>query len=131
MRFSINTIKGKTMTNKSFRTYINLIESAQAGVAEGSENPLQTATNALNTIVGCFEAAEVEGLTEILANTQDERLKDLVERRLMYAYTTAQQALEKLQHSGSDEQLEETTPDSVAKVEQLFRNNNTTISRKP
>ena len=115
------------MTNKSFRTYINLIESVQQGVAE---NPVQTATNAFNVIIGCFEAAEVEGLREILANTQDERLKDLVERRLMYAYYTAQETLEKFQHSGSDEQLEETTPDSIAKVEQLFKHNNA-INRKP
>ncbi|CAB4150728.1 hypothetical protein UFOVP577_28 [uncultured Caudovirales phage] len=68
-------------------------ESVQQGVAEGSENPVQAATNALNTIIGCFEAAEVEGLSGILANTQDERLKDLVERRLMYAYITAQETL--------------------------------------
>ena len=38
---------------------------------------------------GCFEAAEVEGLQTALAETTDSRLKDLVERRLMYAYSAA------------------------------------------
>lgn len=42
-------------------------------------------------VVGCFFAAEVEGLTEVLANTEDERLKDLVVRRLMYALYAAQE----------------------------------------
>jgi predicted negative regulator of RcsB-dependent stress response len=46
-------------------------------------------------VIGCFEAAEVEGLTAALANTTDEHLKDLVERRLMYALYAAQETREK------------------------------------
>jgi hypothetical protein len=46
-------------------------------------------------VIGCFGAAECEGLTEALANTADERLKDLVERRLMHALYAAQEAKEK------------------------------------
>lgn len=45
---------------------------------------------ACNEVVGCFDAAEAEGLQEALANTTDERLKDLVERRLMYALYACQ-----------------------------------------
>ena len=41
-------------------------------------------------VIGCFGAAEAEGLQEALAETTDERLKDLVERRLMYALYEAQ-----------------------------------------
>lgn len=46
--------------------------------------------DACNEVVGCFDAAESEGLQEALANTTDERLKDLVERRLMYALYACQ-----------------------------------------
>lgn len=42
-------------------------------------------------VIGCFNAAFVEGLQEALAETQDERLKDLVERRLMHALYAAQE----------------------------------------
>lgn len=41
-------------------------------------------------VIGCFGAAEAEGLQEVLSETTDERLKDLVERRLMYALYEAQ-----------------------------------------
>ena len=43
-------------------------------------------------VSGCFHAAIDEGLQEALTETTDERLKDLVERRLMYAYPIADQA---------------------------------------
>jgi hypothetical protein len=43
------------------------------------------ASDALTEIRGCFDAAGYEGLDEVLAETTDERLKDLVQRRLMYA----------------------------------------------
>lgn len=42
-------------------------------------------------VMGCFHAAEIEGLTAALANTTDEHLKDLVERRLMHALYAAQE----------------------------------------
>lgn len=42
-------------------------------------------------VIGYFNAAFVEGLQEALAETQDEHLKDLVERRLMYALYAAQE----------------------------------------
>ena len=45
-------------------------------------------------VIGCFHAAEVEGLTAALANTTDEHLKDLVERRLMHALYAAQETQE-------------------------------------
>ena len=46
-------------------------------------------------VIGCFRAAEIEGLQEALAETTDERLKDLVERRLMHALYAAEQAAQK------------------------------------
>ena len=39
------------MTNKSLRDYINLIETAQQGVAEGSEPEGSTFKNSLHTII--------------------------------------------------------------------------------
>lgn len=45
--------------------------------------------NALGVLIGSFDAAFVEGLHEVLAETKDERLKDLVERRLLAGYEIA------------------------------------------
>jgi hypothetical protein len=47
---------------------------------------LEEAADGLEYIHECFRAAEVEGLHVALAETTDEKLKDLVQRRLMYAY---------------------------------------------
>lgn len=49
---------------------------------------------ALEEVRGCFEAAEIEGLSQALLETSDERLKDLIMRRLMYANVAAASALE-------------------------------------
>jgi hypothetical protein len=54
--------------------------------------PVQEPVSLANEVIGCFNAAMVEGLQEALAETTDERLKDLVERRLMYALYAAQEA---------------------------------------
>lgn len=58
----------------------------QATPAQGAVNPLA------KEVIGCFEAAEIEGLSQALSETSDERLKDLVERRLMHALYAAQRA---------------------------------------
>jgi len=57
--------------------------------------PEQEPVALADEVIGCFHAAEIEGLTEALANTTDERLKDLVERRLIYALFAAQETKEK------------------------------------
>jgi predicted negative regulator of RcsB-dependent stress response len=57
--------------------------------------PVQEPVALADEVIGCFDAAEIEGLTAALANTTDEHLKDLVERRLMYALFAAQEAKEK------------------------------------
>lgn len=57
---------------------------------DGLQIMYRKATDVLEEIKGCFNAAEVEGLTDALAETTDERLKDLVQRRLMYALYAAQ-----------------------------------------
>jgi hypothetical protein len=56
------------------------------------EEPSQ-AIHALQEVCGCFDAAYVEGLADILANSEDEKLKDLVNRRLLPAYWAAQALL--------------------------------------
>lgn len=43
-------------------------------------------------IIAVFEAAECEGLVQALTETTDLRLKDLIERRLMFAKHFAQDA---------------------------------------
>lgn len=55
----------------------------------GLQKMYRAASDALAEVRGCFEAAEGEGLALALAETTDERLKDLVERRLMYAMHAA------------------------------------------
>jgi hypothetical protein len=49
----------------------------------------QQPDNALGELIGCFDAAIVEGLFEAIAETIDLRLKDLLERRLMVGYQRA------------------------------------------
>jgi hypothetical protein len=61
--------------------------------AQAAGRSVADAHEALRTVVGCFRAAEVEGLSAALAETADDRLKDLVERRLMYALFAAQDAV--------------------------------------
>lgn len=55
-------------------------------------SPEGGAAEAIQEVIGCFRAAEIEGLAEALALSDGERLKDLVERRLMYALYAAQAA---------------------------------------
>lgn len=50
-----------------------------------AQPPQDTSAKAVQEVIGCFQAAEIEGLSKALAETPDYHLKDLVERRLMYA----------------------------------------------
>lgn len=45
-------------------------------------------------VLDCFKVAHIEGIEEILADTPDCRLKDLVERRLMYVYYKASEIIQ-------------------------------------
>jgi hypothetical protein len=85
-------------------------------------------------VIGCFNAAFVEGLQEALAETQDERLKDLVERRLMYALYAAQDTSPPAQRTWVGLTHEEhmeimtgtmTTSSRMAAVEAKLREKNT------
>jgi hypothetical protein len=51
--------------------------------------PLSERSNPLGELIGSFDAAICEGLFEALSETTDERLKDLVERRLLAGYRIA------------------------------------------
>lgn len=57
----------------------------------GLQSMYRKAADAAQEVVGCFHAAECEGLQAALAGTADEHLKDLVERRLMHALYAAQE----------------------------------------
>jgi hypothetical protein len=63
------------------------VQSLQAQLASSTANP---APALATQVIGCFDAAFAEGLQEALSETQDERLKDLVLRRLMHAMFAAQ-----------------------------------------
>ena len=62
----------------------------RADFEEALEQPEQEPQGLAAHVIGCFVAAEAEGLQEALAETTDERLKDLIERRLMYVLYEAQ-----------------------------------------
>lgn len=49
--------------------------------------------------LGCLAAAETEGLWEALDQSSDARLKDLVERRLLYAFPPLRAAITKAQEA--------------------------------
>ena len=50
-----------------------------------------TTTTLAQEVIGCFDAAELESLSIALAETTDDRLRGLVERRLMYALYAAKE----------------------------------------
>ena len=58
-------------------------------IKEALAQPEQEPVALAQEVIGCFHAAEIEGLTAALVNTSDLHLKDLVERRLMYALYAA------------------------------------------
>lgn len=57
-----------------------------------SETAIHNARKALDVAYGCFEAAFAEGLDGVLLESEDERLKGLVKRRLLYAVEAIAQA---------------------------------------
>lgn len=70
------------------------IDNMVAGIAQqaGGVPAGFVEAQALAEVAGCFDAAMAEGLLEALAETADLRLKDLVERRLMFAHAVAAQS---------------------------------------
>ncbi len=73
-------------------------ESAERERDEAREQ-VRVLTEALREVQGCFQAAYVEGLQERLGAEEDNdtgSLRDLIERRILYAYPAVNDALEKL-----------------------------------
>ena len=73
-------------TKAFIRRNIKDRKSVKEGKPDRIADLLEEAANGFEYIDGCFNAAFVEGLHEALQETTDLRLKDLIERRLMYAY---------------------------------------------
>lgn len=73
---------------------------------------------ALENVKGCFAAAEVEGLSFSVSETTDERLKDLIERRLMWSVVGLDAALTAANaaqpNQPQDIQMTNTHPDDIA-----------------
>lgn len=87
----MKTIENQTLVERlrnraSIRRNIKDRKSVQEGKPDRIADLLDEAAKGFEYIEGCFYAAEIEGLYEALEETTDLRLKDLVERRLMYAY---------------------------------------------
>ena len=64
------------------------LREARAAI-ERQSVPADASGSLLGEIVGCFDAAIDEGLFEAIDTTTDERLKDLLQRRIMHAYAAA------------------------------------------
>lgn len=81
--------------------YLNALDAQSKIINDDLQNRLTAAreqigrlTQALNDCLRCVSAARIEGLDDALANTPDERLRDLVERRLLWVeqYAAIEQA---------------------------------------
>ena len=94
------------MTNKSIRDYINLIENAQReDVTEGKPG---------------FDGTDAAGrpVDQELVRRQEKYWNQAAKEKKQQELKRSKE----LRKPGvAEEQLEETTPDAVAKVEQLFR----------
>lgn len=51
------------------------------------QGPASSLAIAIQNALGCFECADIEGLPDALNLTSDDKLRDLVERRLLHART--------------------------------------------
>lgn len=69
-------------------TPVSMADALKAHVNICPEHPMSKYRSAIERARGCFSAAVVEGLYTVLAETGDERLRDLIERRIMYADAT-------------------------------------------
>lgn len=89
-----NALRNDAEAGKSVRAeMLELLDAATHEIPAPqptAQAPNANERTALDEVIGCFHMAELEGLTEALAETTDERLKDLVERRLMYALYAAE-----------------------------------------
>jgi hypothetical protein len=75
-------------------------ERARAEAAEARNTRLQALVGEkLTEADGCFEAAYIEGLSDVMAESHDERLLDLLRRRILYTRTAVQEAMDILQKS--------------------------------
>lgn len=65
----------------------------EAWNTRASDQRADRLADALREILGCFNAAITEGLYEAISESTDERLKDLIQRRLMFSMNHANAAL--------------------------------------
>lgn len=119
--FGVEKHKYSTMTNKSIRDYINLIENAQRqevaedGVESWSGNPSDRRHSGHESYM----------TPEYMLAHYKKRLAQIASGKHKYPKEVAQlQAkIAKLEKQGvSEEQLEETSPEAIAKINQITRN---------
>lgn len=89
-----------------------------------------TLLEALEKCEGCLRAAAIEGLAEALADTKDERLRDLVERRLLYVGNYVFEALAATAPAAEPWQPIETAPkDGTAVIVSAYIRDNPSEGR--
>ena len=71
--------------NQRFMNAERYVSEAREAIAK-KDAALKAGMDAASNAIGCLQAAETEGLHEALAESTDWRLKDLVQRRLMFAF---------------------------------------------
>jgi hypothetical protein len=82
--------------------YLSLIEDGEGSVFRYTDHEVSRAAdkakileleNALKEVVDCFDAAEFEGMSLFMQEDATDRLEDLWNRRVLYAYYAAETAL--------------------------------------
>ncbi len=92
-----DSISWKAEAHRLAQLHIHAQAERDAAIRRADELALSEGRlrEALQYVVDCFTAAEVEGVLELLRDTEDADLKDRVERRIYFAKDRAMQELEK------------------------------------
>ena len=109
--------------HKSFRDYINLIESAQQGVAEGIfgidsniKGRIQNIVSDLSDIPGMWDHQR-----QTFTDTGMEKLKTSLDNNPKYIRYALNLTADDYNADLSEEQVEESTPEAVSKIDKLFQ----------
>ena len=106
-----------TMTNKSIRDYINLIQNIQEGVAEGLEQVYKVLA------VDKSNALSKQVKLKVKASSLDEVFERLAINDWYPLEINGVEVIngKRLKQDVAEEQVEESTPDALAKIDDLFR----------
>ena len=103
---------------KTLREMMDLIEAAQQGVAEGSEPQVGDAVYYGKRLVGWFKGYSEHG--KIITEPNYEEMGDEYANRDVY-WDPQDKITIKPEQGVAEDQLDETTPEAIAKIDNLTR----------